>query len=40
MWNSALRGGGGLTSIYRKFCVSVDKIFILGGELGAGLYFY
>ena len=32
--------GKGSVSIFEEFCGSIDKIFILDGELGARLYFY
>ena len=38
VWGSA--HGGGLTSVFKGFLASVDKIFILAWGLGTGLLFY
>ena len=35
MWNSGLREGS--ISIFKEFCASIDKIFILGGRLATWL---
>ena len=38
VWNSALRDGFNFS--FQEFFVTIGKIFILAGGLGAGLSFY